>query len=58
VRRNTELFRQAMQMFTPFAAPAPAPAPTAPARKADNKDIDELKEQLKALQTRLDSMGT
>lgn len=56
VRRNTEMFRQAMQMFTPFTAPAPAPA--APARKADNKDIDELKEQLKALQTRLDSLGT
>jgi polyhydroxyalkanoate synthesis repressor PhaR len=61
VRRNTDLFRQAMQMFTPFAAPAPAPSPApspAPAaRKAENRDIDELKEQLQALQTRLDSMG-
>jgi polyhydroxyalkanoate synthesis repressor PhaR len=55
VRRNTDLFRQAVQMFSPFTAPAPSPAP-AP-RKADNKDIDELKEQLKALQNRLDSMG-
>ena len=55
VRRNTELFRQAMQMFTPFTAPQAAqPAP----RKADAKDIDDLKEQLRALQTRLDSMQT
>ncbi|RWX75062.1 polyhydroxyalkanoate synthesis repressor PhaR [Neorhizobium lilium] len=58
VRRNTDLFRQAMQMFTPFAAPAPAPTPAPAARKGENKDLDELKEQLKALQTRLDSMGT
>jgi polyhydroxyalkanoate synthesis repressor PhaR len=57
VRRNTDLFRQAMQMFTPFAAPTPPPPPAAP-RKPENRDIDELKEQLKALQTRLDSMGT
>ncbi len=57
VRRNTDLFRQAMQMFTPFAAPTPPPPQAAP-RKPENRDIDELKEQLKALQTRLDSMGT
>lgn len=55
VRRNTDLFRQAVQMFTPpFVPAAPAPAP----KKAEAKDIDELKEQLRALQTRLDSMGT
>jgi len=58
VRRNTDLFRQAMQMFTPFAAPTPPPPPQAAPRKPENRDIDELKEQLKALQTRLDSMGT
>jgi polyhydroxyalkanoate synthesis repressor PhaR len=54
VRRNTELFRQAMQMFAPFTPPTPA-APAA--RPSDAKDLDELKEQLRALQTRLDSMG-
>jgi polyhydroxyalkanoate synthesis repressor PhaR len=55
VRRNTEMFRQAMQMFAPFAA-APTTASPAP-RKADARDIDELKEQLRSLQTRLDSLG-
>jgi polyhydroxyalkanoate synthesis repressor PhaR len=53
VRRNTDLFRQAVQMFTPFTAPPPA----SPIKKAEPKDIDDLKEQLRALQTRLDSMG-
>jgi polyhydroxyalkanoate synthesis repressor PhaR len=54
VRRNTDLFRQAVQMFSPFTGQPPAPA----AKKADSKDIDELKEQLLALQNRLDSMGS
>jgi polyhydroxyalkanoate synthesis repressor PhaR len=53
VRRNTEMFRQAVQMFTPFATPPAAASP----RKAEAKDIDELKEQLRNLQNRLDSLG-
>lgn len=55
VRRNTELFRQTLQMFSPFT-----PQPSAPAAKkpADAKDIDDLKDQLRALQDRLDSMGS
>ncbi len=52
VKRNTEMFHQAMQMFSPFLAP-PAQKET---KKADSKDIDELKEQLRALQTKLDSL--
>lgn len=52
-RRNTELFQQAMKMFTPFAAAAP-PKET---RKAEPKDLDELKEQLRALQTKLDNLS-
>ncbi|MCY1665562.1 polyhydroxyalkanoate synthesis repressor PhaR [Rhizobium sp. SL86] len=56
VRRNTDLFRQAMQMFSPFGAAGPQAAEV---RKApDSKDLDELKEQLRALQTRLDSLGS
>ena len=56
VRRNTDLFRQAMQMFSPFGA---AGQQAAEVRKApDSKDLDELKEQLRALQTRLDSLGS
>ena len=52
VRRNTEMFQQAMQMFAPFGAPA-APRET---KKAEAKDIDELKEQLRALQTKLENL--
>lgn len=56
VRRNTEMFRQAMQMFSPFGATA---GQTGEAKKnADPRDLDELKEQLRSLQTRLDSMGS
>ncbi len=52
VRRNTDMFRQAMQMFTPFTAQPQASA----AKKTDAKDIDELKEQLRNLQSRLDNL--
>jgi len=52
VRRNTEMFQQAMQMFSPFMTP-PAAKET---KKAEAKDIDELKEQLRALQNKLDNL--
>ena len=52
VRRNTEVFRQAMQMFSPFGNPQTA----APAKKSDPKDIEDLKEQLRSLQSKLDSL--
>ncbi|MDX3927545.1 MAG: polyhydroxyalkanoate synthesis repressor PhaR [Shinella sp.] len=52
VRRNTEMFHQAMQMFSPFMS-----APQKETKKAEAKDIDELKEQLRALQTKLDNLG-
>ena len=51
VRRNTEMFQQAMQMFSPFMKPAAKES-----RKAEAKDIDELKEQLRAMQNKLDSL--
>gem|GEM_PF-3291723 len=54
VRRNTEMFRQPMQMFAPFSA---TPAPSAQPKKAEARDIDELKEQMRNLQSRLDSLG-
>lgn len=58
VRRNTEVFRQAMQMFSPFGATGqPSPAPETK-KSADPKDIDDLKEQLRSLQSRLDSFGS
>jgi polyhydroxyalkanoate synthesis repressor PhaR len=52
VRRNTEMFRQAMQMFSPFGAQGAA----ANEKTSDPKDLDELKEQLRALQSRIDSL--
>lgn len=52
VKRNTDMFHQAMQMFSPFMTPVASKE----AKKADAKDIDELKEQLKALQTKLDNL--
>ncbi|MCF3641184.1 polyhydroxyalkanoate synthesis repressor PhaR [Rhizobium sp. TRM95111] len=54
VRRNTEMFHKAMQMFSPFMN---TPQAKEPARKAEARDIDELKEQLRALQTKLDNLG-
>ncbi len=53
VRRNTDLFHQAMQMFSPFMTPPQAKEP----RKAEAKDIDELKEQLRALQSKLENLS-
>jgi len=52
VRRNTDMFRQAMQMFSPFGGEAPGAA----SRKSESKDIEELKEQLRNLQNRLDKL--
>lgn len=52
VKRNTDLFQQAMQMFSPFLTP---PTPKE-AKKPEAKDIDELKEQLRSLQNKLDNL--
>ena len=52
VKRNTEMFHQAMQMFSPFMAPAATPEK----KPTEAKDIDELKEQLRNLQNKLDKL--
>lgn len=58
VRRNTEMFQQAMKMFSPFGmAPAGGGASSGETKSADAKDLDELKDQLRALQTKLDSLS-
>lgn len=54
VRRNTEIFQNAMKMFSPFSGAPQAEAK--PAKKAEPSDIEELKQQLKALQTKLESL--
>ncbi|WP_269931448.1 polyhydroxyalkanoate synthesis repressor PhaR [Aminobacter sp. HY435] len=57
-RRNMEMFQNAMRMFTPFptagAGSAPAEPAKAPADKPD--ELKELKEQIAAMQRKIDSM--
>lgn len=57
VRRNTEMFQQAMQMFSPFVGSGAPTADKSEKPKSENKDLRELKEQLSALQDKLDSLG-
>ncbi len=59
-RRNMELFQNAMRMFTPFPGGAPGTAPPEPAKKEGaekSDDLVELKEQIAAMQRKIDSMG-
>jgi polyhydroxyalkanoate synthesis repressor PhaR len=61
-RRNMEMFQNAMRMFTPFPAAGTAPATSepAPARKdAPEKadDLQDLKEQIAAMQRKLDALS-
>jgi len=58
VRRNTEMFEQAMRMFLPFGSggPRPAAAPSAEPT-AEKNDFDQLKKQLDEMQKRLDKMA-
>jgi polyhydroxyalkanoate synthesis repressor PhaR len=58
VRRNTEMFEQAMRMFLPFGSGGsrPAAAPSAePA--AEKSDFDQLRKQLDEMQKRLDKIA-
>ncbi|HZP18786.1 MAG TPA: polyhydroxyalkanoate synthesis repressor PhaR [Bauldia sp.] len=64
VRRNTEMFEQAMKMFLPFSAarqrgetPPPAAAPEPEAPQNSEKDIEALRRQLDDVQKRLDKMA-
>ena len=58
VRRNTEMFQKAMQMFSPFALGGGTAASADANPKAEpNKDLDDLKTQLKALQDKIDQIG-
>lgn len=61
-RRNMEMFQNAMRLFSPVppggsnVSPAQAePARKQPAEKPD--DLQELKEQIAAMQRKIDSMG-
>ena len=59
-RRNVEMFQNAMRMFTPFPpaeGQAAAPAEDAEAGADKDDDLQDLKEQIAAMQRRLDKMG-
>ena len=55
VRRNTEMLQQTMRMFSPFAGKSNAAE--GDAAGSENKDLKELKEQLRALQDKIDSLA-
>jgi polyhydroxyalkanoate synthesis repressor PhaR len=53
VRRNTEMFQKALTMFTPFAAKTAA----APAEAGEADGLSELKEQIAAMQRKIETLG-
>ena len=61
VRRNMELFQQTFSMFKPFAAPRPAastePEPDPNAEPPKDSNIDDLRQQMKEMQERLERMS-
>ncbi|WP_426422154.1 polyhydroxyalkanoate synthesis repressor PhaR [Bradyrhizobium genosp. A] len=62
VRRNMELFQQTFSMFKPFVPPTGRPATTEPeadagAEPAKDTNIDDLRQQMKEMQERLDRMS-
>ncbi|QND68214.1 polyhydroxyalkanoate synthesis repressor PhaR [Mesorhizobium loti] len=62
-RRNMEMFQNAMRLFTPFppagTAPAAAAAPEPARKETPDKpdDLQELKDQIAAMQRKLDTMS-
>ena len=65
VRRNTEMFEQAMHMFLPFGSgaradgrgAAPVRDETAAETKSETSDMDSLRRQLDEMQKRLDKLS-
>ncbi len=61
--KNTEMFQNAMKMFTPFgqlpgvAPPGEAPKPATQSDTSDPADIDALRDQINQLQNAIDSMA-
>ncbi|WP_027533426.1 polyhydroxyalkanoate synthesis repressor PhaR [Bradyrhizobium sp. WSM3983] len=62
VRRNMELFQQTFSMFKPFVPPTGRPATAEPeadagAEPAKDTNIDDLRQQMKEMQERLEKMS-
>ncbi len=64
-KRNMAMFNDAMKMFNPFAAmmpgamaePTPPPAQPASSQAASKDDLQALKDQLAAMQQKVDNIG-
>ncbi|MEQ1943727.1 polyhydroxyalkanoate synthesis repressor PhaR [Mesorhizobium sp. VNQ89] len=57
-RRNIELFQNAMRMFTPFPNGGTAASPEPVRKDAEKSDeLSDLKQQIAAMQRKIDSMG-
>ena len=59
-RRNIEMFQNAMRLFTPFPPATPGQADAEPPRKEPAEkggELQELKEQIAAMQRKIDSDG-
>jgi len=59
VKRNTEMFERAMKMFMPFPAGESGSGATADNETAEkpSSDLDEMKQQLAAMQAKIDALG-
>jgi polyhydroxyalkanoate synthesis repressor PhaR len=62
VRQNMQMFEQAMKMFAPFGYAGPAhgakgQAPGEPAPEGDDASLNELKEQISAMQAQLNKLA-
>jgi polyhydroxyalkanoate synthesis repressor PhaR len=60
VRRNTEMFEQAMRMFLPFGSGRPenqTQSPDAEAGPSSDSDFDTMRRQLDEMQKRLDRLS-
>jgi len=62
VRRNTEMFEQAMRMFLPFGAAARSETSARPAESssppASENDLDAMRKQLDEMQKRLEKLAS
>jgi polyhydroxyalkanoate synthesis repressor PhaR len=59
VRRNAEMFQNAIKLFMPFTAPAESPVTNAKQQQKESvkDDLSELKDQIAAMQRKLDSIS-
>jgi polyhydroxyalkanoate synthesis repressor PhaR len=58
VRRNTEMFQKAMQMFSPFTLGHSADPDKTETKSGSTKDIEDLKAELKSLQDKINSIDS